>query len=166
MIQKFNEFINESVVRPTELSDQINTPFMEFADRIVNRANNIKESIEFSLEKLNKSIEYILEEFDDIIVGEPIVEVSYDLSDVEVLFPTNVPNNDEAWETDESPVSDLEYRLFKMFDRKRDKVKADIYYKPTEDGMAYISIEADIVDADTFGCDNELISAIREMGRE
>jgi hypothetical protein len=169
MIQKFKEFIDESKhprMTYNSLVEEINTPFMDFADRILNIANHVKDNISETMKKVNDAVEYILETFDDIIVDEPSIDIAYNFKDVEVLFKTNIPGGDEEWEKDESPVLELGDRLSRMFNPKYDKVSVEIHYDTTEEGNAIIRLSADVINEEIFGCEEELVKAIIEMGRE
>ena len=156
MIHKFNQFINESTSgqNPLSVHEKINDAYSAFITRAEDRLDMMKYKITEILAAMDNAIESVLEEFKDIIVGEPQIVVGYDLSDIEIRFDTTVPNNDEAWETDESPAQDLEYRLDSLFDnhrRKSVKININISYKPNDEGNCVIELNTYVIDKDVFG---------------
>lgn len=157
MIQKFSQFINESTseAQPQLSShEEINNKYSAFITRAEDRLDMMKYKITEILAAMDNAIESVLEEFKDIIVGEPQIVVGYDLSDIEIRFNTTIPNNDEAWETDESPAQDLEYRLDSLFDdhrRKSVKININISYKPNDEGNCVIELNTYVIDKDVFG---------------
>ena len=165
MIQKFNQFINESTSgaqNPLSIYDAINTPFTNFAERAQERLDLFLGQIANILDDMDKAIEEVMEDFDYAVVGEPIFNVESDLSEIEVRFHTNIPNNDEAWETDESPAQELESRLYKWFENYKN-IRTEIYYKPDEDGNCIISLQVYIINSDVFG---DFTDALIKMGED
>lgn len=165
MIQKFNQFINESVSgaqNPLSIHEKINEPFTDFVERAQERFNTFMEHITYLLNQMDKAIGEMMEDFDYALVGEPTFNVDSDLSEIEVLFHTNIPNNDEAWKTDESPAQELESRLYSWFEDYKN-IRTEIYYKPDEDGNCVITLQAYIIDDDNFG---EFTDAIKILGSE
>ena len=153
MIQKFNQFINESASgaqNPLSVYEQINEPFTNFIEKAQERLDNFTEHITYLLGQMDKAIGEVLEDFDYAVVGEPTFDIASDLSEIEVQFHTNIPNNDDEWEADESPIQDLESRLYKWFADYKD-IRTEIYYKPDEDGNAIITLQMYVLDTNNFG---------------
>ena len=153
MIQKFNQFINESFndQRPLSIHEAINEPFANFISTAQERLDTFTSQISKLLHDMDVAIETTQEELADVIVGEPTINVNKYLTDISVTFHTNVPNNDEAWAADESPALDLERRLNDLSIDSRNEVQVEIYYKPDEDGNCIIILHENIVDEDNFG---------------
>lgn len=151
MIQKFNQFINESngAQNPLSIHEKINEPFTAFIEKAQERLNNFTEHIAYLLEQMDKAIGEVLEDFDYAVVGEPEITVASDLEEIEVHIHTNIPNNDEAWEAYESPAQDLEKRLNKWFANDMN-INVDIYYKPDEDGNCIITLQMYVINEDIF----------------
>ena len=161
MIQKFNQFINESTSgaqNPLSVHEQINEPFTAFFEKAQERLDNFKEHITYLLNQMDKAIGEVLEDFDYAVVGEPEITVASDLEEIEVHIHTNIPNNDEAWEAYESPAQDLETRLDKWFAEYKN-IKAEIYYKPDEDGNCVIILQMYVINDDNFGDFTEPLKA-------
>ena len=152
MIQKFNQFINESASgaqNPLSVHENINEPFAAFIEKAQERLNNFTEHIAYLLEQMDKAIGEVMEDFDYAVVGEPEITVASDLEEIEVLIHTNIPNNDAVWEADESPAQELETRLNKWFANDMN-VNVDIYYKPDEDGNCVIALQMYVINEDIF----------------
>lgn len=152
MIQKFNQFINESASgaqNPLSVHEKINEPFAAFIEKAQERLNNFTEHITYLLGQMDKAIGEVMEDFDYAVVGEPEITVASDLEEIEVRIHTNIPNNDEAWEAYESPAQDLEARLNKWFAEYKN-IRADIYYKPDEDGNCVIELQMYVINEDIF----------------
>lgn len=165
MIQKFDQFINESASEaqnPLSIYDAINEPFTKFIERVQERLDTFREHITYRLNQMDKAIGEVMEDFDYAVVGEPTFNVDSDLSEIEVRFHTNIPNNDEAWKTDESPTQELESKLYKWFE-KYNNIRTEIYYKPDEDGNCIISLQVYIIDSDAFG---DFTDAFIKMGED
>lgn len=161
MIQDFKQFINESFnQRPLSVHEEINEPFSEFISTAQERLDTFTSRISKLLHDMDVAIETVQEELADIIVGEPTINNKY-LSDISVKFNTNVPNNDEAWEADESPAIDLERRINDLAIDSRNEVQVEIYYKPDEDGNCILILRENIVDEDNFG---EYTDALIKLG--
>ena len=152
MIQKFNQFINESSAaeRPLSIHKEINEPFTLFIEKAQERLDNFTEHITYLLNQMDKAIGELMEDFEYAIVGEPTFNIASDLEEIEVLFHTNIPNNDEAWEADESPIQDFEHRLYKWFEEYKN-IRTEIYYKPDEDGNAIVILQMYVINSDNFG---------------
>lgn len=154
MIQKFDQFINESngAQNPLSHSDKINDAYSAFLTRAEDRFNMMRDKITEILAAVDKSVQTVVDEFGDIIVGAPQVTVAYDLSDIEVKFDTTIPNNDEVWEADDSPAQELERRLNDMFDvRDAVRINTEIFYKPNDEGNCVIRLQTYVIDSDIFG---------------
>lgn len=165
MIQKFNQFITESNNRSNAFSvhEEINEPFASFFERAYERLDMYKEVMEEVTTEMDKVIEEAMTgEFEDHIVGQPVIEVEDDLSEVVAIIDTDIPNNDEAWETDESPAIKLEQYLWRWFDDTR-HVKVEIGGQPNEDGNCVIKIKAYLIDEDV--CE-EHTDALKSLGRD
>lgn len=152
MIQKFNQFINESASgaqNPLSVHEKINEPFAAFIEKAQERLDNFTSHITYLLGQMDKAIGEVMEDFDYAVVGEPEITVASDLEEIEVRIHTNIPNNDEAWEAYESPAQDLEARLNKWFAEYKN-IRADIYYKPDEDGNCVIELQMYVINEDVF----------------
>ena len=163
MIQKFNQFINESVSgaqNPLSVHEKINEPFTDFINRAQERFNNFMEHITYLLNQMDKAIGEVMEDFDYAVVGEPNIVVASDLQEIEVFINTNIPNNDAVWEADESPALDLESRLNSWF-KDYKNIRTEIYYKPNDEGNCVIALQAYIIDDDIF---KEFTDAIKILG--
>lgn len=164
MIQRFNQFINEGINQNTfSVHEQINEPVTKFIDRLQERVNMFKVRVAELLNEMDRAIESMIEEFGSVIVGEPEFKVDSDLSTIEVFLHTTIPNNDEAWETDESPAKDLEYKLNRYFGNLKN-VRTNVNYKPDADGNCVIELSMYVVDSDHFG--DEHIDAYITLGEE
>ena len=165
MIQKFNQFINESNNTSNAFSvhEEINEQFASFFERAYERLDMYKEVIEEALSEMDKAMEELVTgEFDYAIVGKPTIEVEEDLSEVVITYNTNIPNNDEAWEADESPALNLESYLSRWFgDTKH--VGVEIGYKPDENGNCIIELKVAGIDSDNFG---DFTDALEKLGED
>ena len=165
MIQKFNQFINESISgaqNPLSIHEKINEPFTDFVNRAQERFNNFMEHITYLLNQMDKAIGEVMEDFDYAVVGEPNIVVDSDLQEIEVFINTNIPNNDAVWKADESPAQELESRLYSWF-KEYENIRTEIYYKPNDEGNCVITLHAYIIDDDIFG---EFTDAIKILGSE
>lgn len=164
MIQKFNQFINESngAQNPLSVHEKINEPFTAFIEKAQERLNNFTEHITYLLNQMDKAIGEVMEDFDYAVVGEPNIVVASDLQEIEVFINTNIPNNDAVWEADESPALDLESRLNSWF-KDYKNIRTEIYYKPNDEGNCVITLQAYIIDSDVFG---DFTDALIKMGED
>jgi hypothetical protein len=164
MIRKFSQFINEAYndQRPLSVHETINKPFAEFIENAQERMDAYISRINKLLNDMDIAIETTREELADVIVGEPTIKVDKYLSDITVDFQTNVPNNDEAWDADESPALDLEQRVNNLLDIRRNEVRAEIYYKPNEEGNCIITLSTYVIDEENFGDFTEVLSKLGE----
>lgn len=164
MIQKYKQFINEGV-QQNELSvyESINVPFTNFLERTQERIDIFKERITEIVRRLDQTLETAVTEFDDVIVGEPIIEVDSDLESIDVKIHTNVSNADEEWEADESRALELEKRIGDWLNDYKNGIQADIHYKSTDEGNCIIHIRTFVVAEENFG---EFTDAIHKMGEE
>ena len=164
MIRKFSQFINEHYndQRPLSVHETINEPFAEFIDNVQERMDDYISRISKLLHDMDIAIETAQEELADVIVGEPNIKVDKYLSDITVEFQTNVPSNDEAWEADDSPALDLEQRVNNLLDIRRNEVRAEIYYKPNEEGNCIITLSIYVIDEENFGDFTEVLSKLGE----
>ena len=166
MIQKFNQFINESngAQNPLSHSDKINDAYSAFLTRAEDRFNMMRDKITEILTAVDKAVQTVVDEFGDIIVGAPQVTVAYDLSDIEVKFDTTIPNNDEVWRADDSPALELESRLNNLFDvRDAVQITAEIFYKPTDEGNCIIRLQTYVIDSNIFG---DFTDTFEKMGED
>lgn len=163
MIRNFNQFINESLNQKNQLSvhETINEPFAEFIDNAQERLNDFISRIGKLLHDMDVAIETAKEELADVLVGEPTITVDKYLSDITVEFQTNVPNNDEAWEADESPALELEQRVNNLLDM-RNEVQAEIYYKPDEDGNCIVMLKINVINEEKFGEYTDVLTKLGE----
>lgn len=155
MIHKFNQFINESTSdqNPLSVHEKINDAYSAFITRAEDRLDVMKYEIAEILATMDKDIERVVEEFKDVIVGEPQIIIENDLSEIEVRLDTSIPNNDEAWEENDSPAQVLENRLDKLFydnKRKAADIYAEIFYKPNADGNCVIRLYTYVIDKSIF----------------
>lgn len=164
MIRKFSQFINEAYndQRPLSVHETINEPFAEFIENAQEKMDDYISRINKLLHDMDIAIETTQEELADVIVGEPTIKVDKYLSDITVDFQTNVPNNDEAWEADESPALDLEQRVNNLLDIRKNEVRAEIYYKPNEEGNCIITLSTYVIDEENFGDFTEVLSKLGE----
>lgn len=164
MIQKFNQFINESngAQNPLSVHEKINEPFTAFIEKAQERLNNFTEHITYLLNQMDKAIGEVMEDFDYAVIGEPNIVVASDLQEIEVFINTNIPNNDAVWEADESPALDLESRLNSWF-KDYKNIRTEIYYKPNDEGNCVITLQAYIIDSDVFG---DFTDALIKMGED
>jgi hypothetical protein len=152
MIKKYNQFVNESaydIDDALSVHEEINEPFTLFVERAQERLDEFIDVIRHYLRDMDKAIEEIMTEFESILVDKPIFDIESDLSEITVRFHTNVPNNDEAWEANESPAQDLERRLYDMLG-DYPKVRSEIYYKPNEEGNCIIELHSYVINEDAF----------------
>lgn len=163
MIRKFSQFINEKYndQRPLSIHETINEPFVKFIENAQERMDVYISRIGKLLSDMDIAIETTKEELADILVGEPNIKVDKYLSDITVEFQTNVPNNDEAWEADESPALELERRINDLLDI-RNEVQAEIYYKPNEEGNCIITLSTYVINKEKFGEFSEVLSKLGE----
>lgn len=165
MIHKFNQFVNESNSGQNPLSaiEQINKPYSEFIERAEERLDIFKQKIAELLKEMDTAIERVYNEFDDIITGsEPEVNVNYNLSYITAVIHTNIPNNDESWENDDSPAQDLEYRLNSRFGSLKN-VGVSVGHKPDSDGNCVIELDMYVIDDTHFG---DYTDALETLGEE
>ena len=164
MIQKYKQFINEGVENKLSTFDAINTPYTEFLERAQERMDMFKERIAEIITRMNKTLETAVTEFEDVIVGEPIIEIDDRYFDeIDVKIHTNVSNSDEEWRREGSRTLELEQRVSDWLSDYRNGIQADIYYKSDDDGNCIIHIRTYVVVEDNFG---EFTDAIRKMGEE
>lgn len=165
MIQKFNQFINENAnhQNTNRVLQAIDVPVSDFVDRIQERTKTFVERINELTANVSKAVEDVMTECESVIVGEPIVNIDErHLWDVEIKLNTNIPNNDEAWETDDSPAEELDVKVYDIVERY-DGVRASVLSTANEDGNCVICISADIVYKTNFG---EFTDAIAKFGEE
>ena len=162
MIKDYKRFINENHTNTLSVHEKINEPFTSFIERAQERLDSFKQLIAELLKEMDQAIEEVNESFNNIIVGEPEIEIYRDLSEITVKFHTNIPNNDEAWETDESPAQDLEYNLNHWFGRFKN-VRSEIGYKADDEGNCTIELNMYVIDSDNFG---EFTDAFKTFGEE
>jgi hypothetical protein len=165
MIQKFNQFITESNNTSNAFSvhEEINEPFASFFERAYERLDMYKDVIKDVLSEMDKVMEELVSgEFDYAIVGKPTIAVERDLSEVVITYNTNIPNNDEAWETDESPAINLESHLSRWFSDTKN-ADVEIYYEPDENGNCIIKISVAGIDTDNFG---DFTDALEKLGED
>lgn len=162
MIQKYSSFINENHTNILSVHEKINEPFTDFIERAQERLDSFKQLIAELLKEMDQAIEEVNERFNHIIVGDPEIEIYRDLSEITVKFHTNIPNNDDAWETDESPAQDLEYKLNHWLSRFKN-VRSEIGYKADDEGNCTIELNMYVIDSDNFG---DFTEALETFGKE
>ena len=169
MIRNFNQFLKESNNTTNKLSthEKINEPYAAFIERAQERLDVFKSKISDLLKEMDMVIEDVVESFtniSNIIVGEPEIEVEDDLSEITVRIHTTVPNDENAWESDESPAQNLEYNINQWFTKSKYKnTNIDIDNKPDEDGNCVIEIRMYVIDSDHFG---NYTDALETFGKE
>ena len=164
MIKNFNDFINENHTK-VQLSDKITEPFNEFVYRMKERTDLFEKKIKHILENINLAIDNFERTFESNLIGEPTINISDDLSEISVIFDTNIPNNDEAWEDDESPAQELDYRVSRFINDINlvKNVYATVEQTPNADGNCQITVSANIIDDEHFG---DFTDAIIKLGEE
>jgi hypothetical protein len=130
MIQNFEQFsgkVNESVIiKSMSEFDEINAPFTKFFIRTQEKIDKLQEIIRGELHKLDVAIKATTEEFKDVIVGEPKIEVEdYNMSEITVTFNTNVPTDET--DDEDSAADVLERKVFE-FMRKLLKINNEDYF--------------------------------------
>lgn len=134
MIQKFEQFVNESASTQEvkfSIYDEINKPFVDYIRQEEIRIQQEQEdlyktqrNLEDVLRHLDMTVENVKKDFEDVIVGEPRIETDiakYDDGEceVKVIFDTNVPFNykptpeEKENEDFEDPELTLEFRAMK-----------------------------------------------------
>lgn len=161
MIKDYKRFINEKPINTLSVHEEINEPFTAFIERSQERLDSFKQLIAELLKEMDRAIEEVNESFNNIIVGKPEIDIR-DLSEITVKFHTNIPNNDEAWETDESPAQNLEYNLNRWFGRFKN-VRSEIGYKADDEGNCTIELNMYVIDSDNFG---EFTDILETLGKE
>lgn len=161
MIKKYSSFINENHTNTLSVHEKINEPFTAFIERSQERLDSFKQLITELLKEMDRAIEEVNVSFKNIIVGEPEFEIR-DLSEITVKFHTNIPNNDDAWENDESPAQDLEYKLNHWLGRFKN-VRSEIGYKADDEGNCTIELNMYVIDSDNFG---DFTDALETFGKE
>ena len=160
MIQKFEQFINES--HAGGVFDSLREPIDEFIERVMERTKIFTERIPELSDEMNKAVSVAMEEFGDIIVGDPIVNVDRDLSEISVQIHTNVPHYGDASNDEETPFDKLEDDVAFWLDGFKD-IRSEVYYKPNDDGNCIITLKTYVVDSDNFG---EFTDALEKFGEE
>lgn len=160
MIRNFKQFINENESRqnPMSVFPAINNPFTEFVERMEERVQTFSNRIYEMVSEMDNAIETILKDFEDVVVGEPVITVNSDLDVVTVEINTSIPNNDEAWEADSSPALDLE----KSLSRDYDDIDIDMDIEE-KDGNCVIVLRKYMIDTDNFG---EFTDVVVKLGEE
>lgn len=161
MIQKYSKFINEKPINTLSVHEEINEPFTAFIERSQERLDSFKQLIAELLKEMDRAIEDVNDSFKNIIVGEPEIEIG-DLSEITVKFHTNIPNNDDVWENDESPAQDLEYKLNHWLGRFKN-VRSEIGYKADDEGNCTIELYMYVIDSDNFG---DFTDVLETLGKE
>ena len=158
MIRNFKQFINENESRqnPMSIYPAINNPFTEFVERMEERVKTFSNRIYEMTSEMDNAIETILKDFEEVVVGEPVITANLDIITVEIQ--TSIPNNDEAWEADSSPALDLEKSLSR--DYNDIDVDMDIDEK---DGNCVIVLRKYMIDTDNFG---DYTDVVEKLGEE
>lgn len=157
MIRNFKQFINENESRqnPMSIFPAINNPFSEFVERMEERVKTFSNRIYEMTSEMDNAIETILKDFEDVVVGEPVITANLEIITVEIQ--TSIPNNDEAWEADSSPALDLEKSLSR--DYNDIDVDMDIDEK---DGNCVIILRKYMIDLDNFGDYTDIVEKLGE----
>jgi hypothetical protein len=157
MIRNFKQFINENESRqnPMSIFPAINNPFSEFVERMEERVKTFSNRIYEMTSEMDNAIETILKDFEDVVVGEPVITANLDIVIVEIQ--TSIPNNDEAWAADSSPALDLEKSL------SRDYNDIDVDMDVDEkDGNCVIVLRKYMIDLDNFGDYTDIVEKLGE----
>lgn len=157
MIRNFKQFINENESRqnPMSIFPAINNPFTEFVERMEERVKTFSNRIYEMTSEMDNAIETILKDFEDVVVGEPVITAELDIITVEIQ--TSIPNNDEAWAADSSPALNLEKSLSR--DYNDIDVDMDIDEK---DGNCVIILRKYMIDTDNFGDYTDIVEKLGE----
>ena len=157
MIRNFKQFINENESRqnPMSIYPAINNPFAEFVERMEERVKIFSNRIYEMTSEMDNAIETLLADFEDVVVGEPVITANLDIITVEIQ--TSIPNNDEAWAADSSPALDLEKSLSR--DYNDIDVDMDIDEK---DGNCVIVLRKYMIDTDNFGDYTDIVEKLGE----
>lgn len=157
MIRNFKQFINENESRqnPMSIFPAINNPFTEFVERMEERVKTFSNRIYEMTREMDNAIKTILTDFEDVVVGEPVITANLDIVIVEIQ--TSIPNNDEAWAADSSPALDLEKSLSR--DYNDIDVDMDIDEK---DGNCVILLRKYMIDLDNFGDYTDIVEKLGE----
>jgi hypothetical protein len=157
MIRNFKQFINENESRqnPMSIFPAINNPFTEFVERMEERVKTFSNRIYEMTSEMDNAIKTILTDFEDVVVGEPVITANLDIVIVEIQ--TSIPNNDEAWAADSSPALDLEKSLSR--DYNDIDVDMDIDEK---DGNCVILLRKYMIDLDNFGDYTDIVEKLGE----
>ena len=149
MIKNFEQFtgkVNESVIiKSMSEFDEINAPFTKFFIRTQEKIDKLQEIIRGELHKLDIAIKATNEEFKDVIVGEPKIEVEdYNMSEITVTFNTNVPTNTDETDGDEDTAADVLERKVFEFMRKLLKINEDYFdYDKLKKRSIHFSLDAE-----------------------
>ena len=162
MIHKFSEFVNENRANAVSVYDEINEPVSAFIARVEERTRIFTERIQEIVSEMDKAIETAMTEFKDEVVGEPITIVDRDLYEISVQIHTNVPHHGNASDDEETPFDALEEKVAYWLDGF-DDIRAEVYYKPNDDGNCIITLNAYIVDKNNFG---EFTNALEKFGED
>ena len=162
MIQKFNQFVNENRTNAVSVYDEINEPVNAFIERVKERTKIFTERIQEIVNEMDKAIETAMTEFKDVIVSEPITIVDRDMSEISVQIHTNIPHHVDASNDEETPFDDLEEKVAYWLDGF-DSIRAEVSYKPNDDGNCIITLNAYIINADNFG---EFTNALEKFGED
>ena len=164
MIKNFKQFINESsnYQETNSTINAINEPVSDFIRRFQERSEMFIDHINELTAELNNAVEEIMDLYADIIVGEPIIKVDSNLYDIYVTFNTNIPNTEEAWETDESPAAALDSNIYDTIGKYKN-ISSIVTQTPNEDGNCTIDIGIDIISPKNFG---DFENAVKALGQE
>lgn len=160
MIQKFEQFINES--HAGGVFDLLREPVYAFIERAQERMKIFTEKIEEISDEMNKAVDTAMTEFKDEIVGEPIVNVGRNLMEIEVDINTNVPHYGDAADDEETPFDALEEKVNDWLG-DFDGIRAEVSYKPNDEGNCIITLRTYVVEEDNFG---DFTDALATFGQE
>ena len=160
MIQKFEQFINES--HAGGVFDLLREPVYTFIERAQERMKIFTEKIEEISDEMNKAVDTAMTEFKDEIVGEPIVNVGRDLMEIEVSINTNVPHYGDADDDEETPFDVLEEKVNNWLG-DFDGIRAEVSHNPNDEGNCVITLRTYVVEEDNFG---DFTDALATLGQE
>lgn len=157
MIQKFEQFINES----TNYNNDVQKPFAHFINNLEYNTEAIIDRIKQILEDVSEALDDITIAYEHIIVGDPIIKVKDDLSDVDVYINTNVPfTQNDDYEL-EGKAQELEWDVQDMLDRFPSVFSGVTENK--EDGTATITFHSFVLEREHF---NEYTDTIKFLGSD
>lgn len=164
MIHKFEQFINESTnfnIEKTNFNINVQKQFLHFLNNLEYNSEAIIDRIQQILQDLSDAIDDITIAYKHIIVGDPIIKVTDDLSDIDVTINTTVPYtyNDDL--EVEGKTKDIEWDVQDMLDRFPCVFSGVKENK--EDGTTSITCHSFVLEREHF---NEYIDVVKFLGSD